>query len=104
MRCVDDKEATKVLEQTHNGICGGHINAKMLAIQRAGYYWPTMEADCGKYVKKCKVCQEFADAIHAPSTSLHSIISPWPFLMCAGDVIGPFPPGKYGHKFILAFC
>lgn len=44
MRRVDDndKEATKVLEQTHNGIFGGHINAKMLAIQRAGYYWPKL--------------------------------------------------------------
>ncbi|XP_077223005.1 uncharacterized protein LOC143856622 [Tasmannia lanceolata] len=56
--CITEDQAVKILEKTHEGVCGPHMNGKMLArkILRLGYYWPTMESDCFAFVKKCYKC------------------------------------------------
>ncbi|XP_070017125.1 uncharacterized protein [Nicotiana sylvestris] len=55
LRCVDAKEASKLLEDAHAGTCGPHMNGFALAkkIIRAGYFWMTMETDCIQYIRKC---------------------------------------------------
>ncbi|XP_043687613.1 uncharacterized protein LOC122638831 [Telopea speciosissima] len=70
--CVDEEQAQTVLDQVHQGICGPHMNAHMLAkkILRLGYYWNTMEVDCAEYVRKCHKCQIFANLIHVPPTEV----------------------------------
>ncbi|XP_070013645.1 uncharacterized protein [Nicotiana sylvestris] len=54
LRCVDAKEAFKVLEDVHAGTYGPHMIGFVLAkkILRAGYFWMTMETDCIKYFRK----------------------------------------------------
>ncbi|XP_077223458.1 uncharacterized protein LOC143857072 [Tasmannia lanceolata] len=49
--CIDEDQAAELIEQTHEGVCGPHMNGKMLSrkILRLGYYWPTMDADCYAY-------------------------------------------------------
>ncbi|XP_070056822.1 uncharacterized protein [Nicotiana tomentosiformis] len=58
LRCVDAKEASRLLEEIHAGTCGPHMNGFTLAqkILRAGYFWMTMETDCIKYIQKCHQC------------------------------------------------
>ena len=69
---------------------------------RAEYYWMTLENDCINYVWKCHKCQIYADKIHVPPTSLHIMVSPWPFLMWGMDVIGPITPkASNNHHFIF---
>ena len=48
LRCVDKEEAEKLIKEVHQGVCGLHMNGRMLAkkIVRLGLYWVTMEADC----------------------------------------------------------
>ncbi|XP_070015235.1 uncharacterized protein [Nicotiana sylvestris] len=48
LRCVDAKEASKLLEDVYAGTCGPHKNGFVLAkkILRTGYFWMTMETDC----------------------------------------------------------
>ncbi|XP_070022373.1 uncharacterized protein [Nicotiana sylvestris] len=55
LRCVNTKEASKLLEEIHAGTCGPHMNGFILAkkILRAEYLWITMETDCIQYVQKC---------------------------------------------------
>ncbi|XP_070003235.1 uncharacterized protein [Nicotiana sylvestris] len=52
LRCVDVKEASRLLEEIHAGTCGPHMNGFVLAkkILRAGYFWITMEMDCIRYI------------------------------------------------------
>ncbi|XP_070004572.1 uncharacterized protein [Nicotiana sylvestris] len=52
VRCVDAKEASKLLEEIHVGTCDPHMNGFVLAkkILRTGYFWMTMETDCIQYV------------------------------------------------------
>eukprot|EP00253_Pinus_taeda_P006927 PITA_06927 len=56
-----EKEAKKVMEDCHEGDCGGHLYWKSTAnkILRAGYYWPTLFADVYKMFKSCHKCQIF---------------------------------------------
>ncbi|XP_070010843.1 uncharacterized protein [Nicotiana sylvestris] len=58
LRCIDAKEASKLLEEIHAWTCGSHMNGFVLAkkILRAGYFWMTMETDCIQYVRKCHRC------------------------------------------------
>ncbi|XP_070025896.1 uncharacterized protein [Nicotiana sylvestris] len=58
LKCVDAKEASKLLEDVHGGTCSPHMNGFILAkkILRAGYFWMTMETDYVQYVYKCFQC------------------------------------------------
>ncbi|XP_015159543.1 uncharacterized protein K02A2.6-like [Solanum tuberosum] len=66
LRCVDAAEATKLLEEVHAGVCGMHMNGFTLAkkISMEGYFWMTMENDCGRFVQKCHKCQPAASNGH----------------------------------------
>ena len=48
LRCLKKEEAKRVMEEVHQGICGPHLNGRMLAkkILRIRYYWNTMETNC----------------------------------------------------------
>ncbi|XP_070029544.1 uncharacterized protein [Nicotiana sylvestris] len=52
LRCVDAKEASRLLEEIHARTCGPYMNGFVLAkkILRAGYFWMTMKTDCILYV------------------------------------------------------
>ncbi|PKI59066.1 hypothetical protein CRG98_020554 [Punica granatum] len=63
LRCIDEHESRRLMEEVHGGNCGPHMNGLMLAkkIMRLGYYWSTMETDCVKHVRHCHRCQVYAD-------------------------------------------
>ena len=59
LKCVDDDEAKYILEEIHEGICGGHVGPRSLVSKaiRTGYVWLTMQVDALELVKKCEKCQ-----------------------------------------------
>ena len=92
-----------VIKELHDDICGYHSGARTMTtrIFRVGYFWPTMEADCQDFVKKCIPCQKHGNLIHQKQEQLHSILSPWPFAKWGMDILGPFSPGKGQVKFLI---
>lgn len=60
--CLDECQASVVLRDLHEGICGGHFLAKTTAhkILNAGYYWPQIFRDSHAYIRKCEACQKFS--------------------------------------------
>ncbi|XP_052305631.1 uncharacterized protein LOC112325327 [Populus trichocarpa] len=101
LRCLNEADARKALREVHEGICSTHASGHMIArkIQRAGYFWMTLEKDCIDYVRKCQV---YSDKVNMPPAPLFNLISPWPFAMWGIDVIGPVnPKASNGHRFIL---
>ena len=54
LRCLDDEEVAKALEEAHSRICGAHQSGPKLHfhIKQMGYYWPTMVKDCMDYAKR----------------------------------------------------
>ncbi|PKI75851.1 hypothetical protein CRG98_003766 [Punica granatum] len=94
LRCVDENEAQRLMEEVHEGNCGPHMNGLMVAkkLMRLGYFWSTMETDCVKHVRHCHLCQVYANHIRAPPNELHPMAALWPFSMWGMDVIGPVNP------------
>jgi len=90
------------MREIHEGICGNHSGARMLAHKatRAGYYWPSMSKDAARVVKYCDKCQIFSKVLNSHPEMFTAITSPWPFAKWGVDIVGPMPPGK-GSKFFL---
>ncbi|XP_070040038.1 uncharacterized protein [Nicotiana tomentosiformis] len=104
LRCIDATEADQIMSEMHSGVCGPHMNGYVLAkkILRVGYYWLTMERDCFGFVHKCYQSQIHGDLIQSPSSELHSMSSPWPFIAWGMDAIWTIEPkASNGHRFIL---
>nr|XP_033508101.1 uncharacterized protein K02A2.6-like [Nicotiana tomentosiformis] len=104
LRCVNVKEASRLLEEIHVGMCGPYMNGLILAkkILRAGYFWMTMETNNIKYVQIFHQCQVHADKRWVPPNELNVKSSPWPFTTRGMDVIGPIElAASNGHRFIL---
>lgn len=47
-KMFDIKEATEIMLEVYEGVCGSHMSSQMLArkILLMGYDWSTMENDC----------------------------------------------------------
>ena len=58
LRCLAPDEASYVMREIHEGICGDHLGARALQrkIVRAGYYWPSIKADAFQFVQRCNKC------------------------------------------------
>jgi hypothetical protein len=81
-----------------------HINEHMMTrqIQRARYFWMTIERNCIDYIRKCHKCQVHGDKINTPSFSLFNKVSYWSFTMWVIDVIELInSKANNGHKVIL---
>lgn len=52
------EEASYVIKEIHQGICGTHEGMTTLSnkIFRQGYYWPTLKVDVEGFVKKYDTC------------------------------------------------
>ncbi|XP_065632981.1 uncharacterized protein LOC112035103 [Quercus suber] len=96
LRCVDEGEAEYILREVHKGICGDHAGPRSLVrkIMRTGYFWPTMQDDASRFIKKCDKCQRFRNVQSLPSEKLTTITSPWPFAQWGINIVGPLPQGK----------
>uniref|UniRef100_A0A2N9J6Z4 Integrase catalytic domain-containing protein n=1 Tax=Fagus sylvatica TaxID=28930 RepID=A0A2N9J6Z4_FAGSY len=103
LRCLAPDEANYVLREIHEGVCGNHSGARALQkkVVRAGYYWPSMQADASKFVQHCDKCQRFANLVHSPSEVLVPMTAPWPFAQWGLDIMGPFPIGRRQLKFLV---
>ena len=55
LKCLTPDQASYVVQELHEGICGTHSGARTMAakVVRAGYYWPTVQGDCTDFVHKC---------------------------------------------------
>jgi hypothetical protein len=104
LRCLNGTNAKNALREVYEGICSTHANGHMVVrkIQRAGYFWMTLEKDCIDYTRKCHKCQVHSDKVNAPLTPLINLASPWPFAMWGINVIGPVNlKASNGYRFIL---
>ncbi|CAJ2653385.1 unnamed protein product [Trifolium pratense] len=103
LRCVEESEVASILGEIHEGINGQHIGGRSLARKalRAGFYWPTMQADAKEHVKKCDKCQRHGDMHLAPPNELRTLSSPWPFSWWGMDLLGPFPTAAGQNKYLI---
>ncbi|KAJ0909268.1 putative nucleotidyltransferase, Ribonuclease H [Helianthus annuus] len=103
LKCIDMEEAEYVIREMHEGICGMHSGPRTVVrrAMNAGFYWPRMYETTSEEIKKCDNCQ-----VHAPMTHQHKhpmvpVSTSWPFQKWAIDIIGPFPEGPGGVKYVV---
>jgi hypothetical protein len=82
LKCLSKDEATYVLKEIHERVCGNHSVGRMLAHKAiwAGYYWPEMNKDSGEVVKSCDKCQRFGKRITSPPEEISLVSSALPFV------------------------
>ena len=95
LRCLAPDEANYVLREVHEGACENHSRARSFIhkVIRAGYYWPTVQADAKAYVKVYDQCQRFSNVPRQPSEYLTPMMAPWPFAQWGLDILCSFPLG-----------
>ena len=56
--CVHPEAVELLLEELHEEICRSHTRDKSLSHKALtqGYWWPNMQKEAQKYVKKCDKC------------------------------------------------
>ncbi|XP_022874289.1 uncharacterized protein LOC111393127 [Olea europaea var. sylvestris] len=103
LRCVGREDATYILREVHEGVCGNHSGGLSLVqkIRRQGYYWPTLKNDALQFIRKCDKCQRFSPIQRQPSQDLTAVSSPWPFSKWGVDLISPLPKGRGGTNFAI---
>ena len=103
LRCLTPTEATKVLEENHEGVCGNHAGGQSLAHKALlqGYFWPSMKKDAFEFARKCDRCQRYSPLIKAHPEKLTPIFCPWPFAKWGVDLIGALPMALGGFRYAI---
>ncbi|MCO5591085.1 hypothetical protein L7F22_045062 [Adiantum nelumboides] len=103
MRRVPWKEEIyKVLEENHEGSCGGHFASKITLhkILQEGYVWPSIQRNVHHWCKSCKECQSMASRV-LRSEIRGTILAYDVFEKWGIDAIGPLPITARGKCYIL---
>eukprot|EP00253_Pinus_taeda_P003077 PITA_03077 len=104
LRCLEESEAKKVLQELHDGPASGHYAGDATAhkILCTGYYWPTLFKDSHNYRRKCQVCQTATGRQKKSSLPLQPVNIEQPFDQWGLDIIGEIVPhSSKQHRYIL---
>jgi hypothetical protein len=103
LKCISKEEGNYVLREIHEGICGNHLGARVLAHKavRIGFYWPNMSWDLVTTIRNCDKCQCFTNILSQTPENLSSISSLWPFSRWGVNIVGPLPRGNGGVRFAV---
>jgi hypothetical protein len=69
MKCIEQEDDIKLLEEIHSGTYGNHAVSQTLVSKafHVGLYWPSVVVDAEKLVRHCANCQFFSKRIHVPA-------------------------------------
>jgi len=98
-KCVTVEQAQYIIKKLHEGICGYHSGACTMTtrILRAGYFWPTIEADCHDFVKMHTLLETWQpNPSKTETSSLYTI--PMALRKVGNGHSQPFLPGKRPSK------
>jgi hypothetical protein len=102
-RCLTHEQSESVLNDFHNGACGGHLSELMTThkILRADYFWSSIFKYCIEAIKKCHPCQVFTQKMHSHLAPLHPVIIVGPFTKWGVDFVDCNPTSIGGHQHII---
>ena len=94
----------KVLVLAHDKL--GHMGARrMKEILKARFSWPGLGKDVIEYCRSCPSCQPCAKRKSRQVPMVERKVYSEPFEVMGVDIVGPFPVGKGGYRYLLtAIC
>jgi hypothetical protein len=77
LKCLGSDQARVAMGEVHEDICGTHQSVSKMKwlLHRAGFYWPTMMANCFRYYTGCEECQQFENIQFVPTTICSILLS-----------------------------
>ncbi|MCO5590464.1 hypothetical protein L7F22_044434 [Adiantum nelumboides] len=96
------EELYKVLEENHEGTCGGHFALKITLhkILQEGYVWPKLHKDVYHWCRSCKRCHSFGKRVLKPELR-KTILAYDVFEKWGIDRVSPLPITSRGKNYIL---
>jgi hypothetical protein len=81
LRVLIESEIENVINEFHEGVCGGHHAWREMTykILRDGYYWPNLFTDVNDKVKACNSYQLFSGKQKLPALPLTPVKTEAPF-------------------------
>jgi hypothetical protein len=75
MKCIEQEDGIKLLEEIHSGIYGNHAASQTLVGKafRAGFYFPSAVADAEKLVRHYANYQFFSKRVHVLAHEIQTI-------------------------------
>ena len=97
-------ERKRVLVMAHDNL--GHLGPrKVKAMIRRRFIWPNMGREVIDYCRSCEVCQSCQKRGARKVPLIERQVMTEPFESLGFDIVGPFPKGKGGYRFLLtAIC
>ena len=94
----------KVLSMAHEG--SGHLGArKVKGLLKHRFIWPGMGTDVVAHTRSCEVCQKCMKKGARRVPLIEREVLSEPFEVMAFDLVGPFPKGVGGYRYVLtAIC
>ena len=94
----------KVLELAHERL--GHMGARRVkSLVRQKFAWPGMGQDVIRHCRSCVLCQKGAKTPARKVPLIERAVLSEPFEVMVVDLVGPFPLGKGGFRYLLtAIC
>ena len=97
---LPESRRKRVLELAHERL--GHMGARRVkALVRQKFAWPGMGHDIIKYCRSCVQCQKAARNPARKVPLVERAVLSEPFEVLAVDLVGPFPLGKGGYRYLL---
>ena len=91
----------KVLELAHEKL--GHMGARRVkSLVRQKFAWPGMGQDIIRHCRSCVLCQKGAKTPARKVPLMERAVLSEPFEVMAMDLVGPFPLGKGGYRYLLS--
>nr|AAT77381.1 putative polyprotein [Oryza sativa Japonica Group] len=103
LNCVSSDDGRHFLLDIHERICESHAAGQTLVRKafRQGFFWPTSLKDVCDMVQRCKACQFHSKHTKLPAQALQTIPLTWLFSCWGLDILGPFPRGQGGYRFLF---
>jgi hypothetical protein len=104
LRFLDHSNSREILQEFHNGVCGGHFSPVVTThiIIRVGYYWRTMLKYPYELTRKCIPCHTFSGKMKRNAMPLQSTVVEKQFAQWGLDVIGPINlKSSKGHGYVI---
>nr|CAD41156.2 OSJNBa0064M23.1 [Oryza sativa Japonica Group]CAE03267.1 OSJNBa0011J08.22 [Oryza sativa Japonica Group] len=103
LKCVSSDDGGHLLLDIHEGICGSHAAGRILVGKafRQGFFWPTALKDACDMVQGFEACQFHSKHTKLLAQALQTISLTWPFSCWGLDILGLFPRGQGGYRFLF---
>ena len=97
-------ERKRVMVMSHDHL--GHLGPRNVkAIIRRRFVWPNMGKDVIDYCRSCDICQSCQKRGARKVPLIERQVMTEPFESLGFDIVGPFPKGKGGYRYLLtAIC